>query len=193
VRDADLELVLSAEEEARVLTALEAALRPGELDRAHHQRSIEAALADPCAPPTSEELVESARLREALGQGLPAADAAGLHVLRAAFDPEPANPQQLQRALGDLGVKPRSANRVYALFGAAGLSLAVAAGLALVIGGVSTSSEPPPASQLAVPRSTTPLFSEPFATHSTSARMDRIATARTRDLRSNRFAAWGVK
>jgi hypothetical protein len=51
-------------------------------------------------------------------------------------------------------------------------------------------------SKLAMPRSTESLFSEPFAkdTHATTtARLDRIASARARDLRDNQYARWGVK
>jgi hypothetical protein len=48
-------------------------------------------------------------------------------------------------------------------------------------------------SQLAKPRSTVSLFSERFETEDTTARMDAIASARGRELRDNRYAAWGVR
>jgi hypothetical protein len=47
---------------------------------------------------------------------------------------------------------------------------------------------------LAPVRSTQPLFHEPFArAGGASDRIDRIAMARSSDLRDNRFALWGVR
>jgi hypothetical protein len=37
------------------------------------------------------------------------------------------------------------------------------------------------------------LFAERFETGETTARMDLIASARSRDLRNNRYTAWGVR
>jgi hypothetical protein len=43
-------------------------------------------------------------------------------------------------------------------------------------------------------RSTQPLFHEPFAAHGgSSARIDRIASARAADLRENMYARWDVR
>ena len=42
-------------------------------------------------------------------------------------------------------------------------------------------------------RSTQALFDQPFERGQATARADRIAVARTADLRQNRFARWGVK
>ena len=55
-------------------------------------------------------------------------------------------------------------------------------------------SSPPaerPSAGLALSRSTATLFSEHFETADTTQRVDRIASARERDLRHNRFATWG--
>jgi hypothetical protein len=43
------------------------------------------------------------------------------------------------------------------------------------------------------PRSTVDLFADGFETRTTSERMDAIASARARDLRDNRYSAWGVR
>jgi hypothetical protein len=50
------------------------------------------------------------------------------------------------------------------------------------------------APSMIVPRSTEALFGAPFPREErTSARVDRIAEARARDLRQNRYARWGVR
>ena len=91
-----------------------------------------------------------------------------------------------------------------AVVGFAG-ALALAAAVALFLRSAPPSAPPlAAAAAIAAPRvsfeplipvrSTQPLFREPFArTGGESARIDRIATARARDLRDNRFAAWRVK
>ena len=50
-----------------------------------------------------------------------------------------------------------------------------------------------PEADLAVSRSTAALFSEKFDTAETTSRVDRIVSARSRELRSNRYALWGVR
>jgi hypothetical protein len=47
--------------------------------------------------------------------------------------------------------------------------------------------------RLEVSRSTAALFSERFAPGHATERIDRIAVARERELRKNRFASWGVQ
>lgn len=86
----------------------------------------------------------------------------------------------------------RRGNVVRVTFGVVTGALALAASIVLVLtwqgshgpnGGVA----------LAKVRTTQPLFNEPFKTGETSARIDRIASARASDLRDNRFAKWGVR
>ena len=192
------EPLLTPEQHAELLNALEAAWRPAELDSATNERLIEMALEDPLAPATDEELAESARLRDALGQGAPHEAVATLAVLRAAFEPlsESLVNQAVHEALRSVpapGPK-RQGNVVFAVFGAVSAALAAAAVLLLFVGTASQSApEPSLAAGLAKPRSTAPLFSERFDTEGTTARMDAIASARSRDLRDNRFASWGVR
>jgi hydroxyacyl-ACP dehydratase HTD2-like protein with hotdog domain len=42
-------------------------------------------------------------------------------------------------------------------------------------------------------RSSAPLFHEPFTLDQTTARIDRIAAVRERELRSNLYRSWGLK
>jgi hypothetical protein len=205
----EAELPLAADEEARVFAALEAALRPSELSAEVNERLLELALEDPLAPPTDEELVESARLRDALAQGSPHEDADVLRALRASFAPqvnedETANEQALASALGSAragkqarGTAPRSRGKlIFAAFGAASAVLAAAAA-ALLFVTASRSEAPPsaasePTAALVRPHSTAPLFPDRFD-NDTTARMDLIASVRSRDLRDNRYTSWGVR
>jgi hypothetical protein len=189
-----------------LLVALEAALRPGELDTGVNERLIALALEDPFAEPSEEELAESARLRDALEQGSPHEAMATLAALRAAFaTAAPSEPrtdssiaQAVDAALGGRPAAPapakRQSNVVYVVFGAASAALAAAAVAVLFLGSASHSaSDTTLARDFAKPRSTTHLFSERFETGDTTARMDAIADARSRDLRDNRYASWGVR
>ena len=192
------ELLLPPEEEAELLLALEAALRPTELDPKVHERLLELALEDPLAPASDEELIESARLRDALAGGTPNADASLLRALAAPFVPADADNDAVERALNGVLTVPSQAapaprrNVVYAVFGAGSALLAAAAAAVLFVG--SRSAEPPAqASAYVVPHSTAPLFAERFETGDTTARVDLIASARSRDLRDNRYASWGVR
>jgi hypothetical protein len=201
VSQADEDETLPAEQEAALLAALEAALRPSELDPELNERLIELSLEDPLAPPSAEELVESERLRDALEHGGAHEDADVLRALQATFADEPRRDHDgaVERALdGALGsttqAPPKRGNVVYAVFGAAGAVLAAAAAVALFLGTLSRGNAPAAsAGALVRPHSTAPLFAERFETGDTTARMDLIASARSRDLRDNRYAAWGVR
>jgi hypothetical protein len=185
------------------LAALEAALRPGELELSAHERSIARALEDPLAPPTHEELASAELLRRALDGEDAHEDAALLEALRPSdlATAQAATARAVERALAanaDEGTRPaagtpRGPGRViFVVFGAAGALAAAAAVLLLV-----TSVPAPPSSlgqdAYARPRSTAPLFDEPFDTSATTARIDRIASSRGRELRDNRYAAWGAR
>jgi hypothetical protein len=201
------EPLLPEQQVTELLTALQAALRPAELEANVNERLIELALDDPLAPASAEELAESARLRDALDRGEPHEHTATLAALRAAFEaPVPNEPhidssvdQAVDGALHGAAAfsqqaSKRRGNVVYAVFGATSAVLAAAAVAMLFLGTASRSApEPALASELAKPRSTAPLFSERFETAQTTARMDAIASARSRDLRDNRYAAWGVR
>lgn len=199
------ESLLPPEQEDAVLSALEAALRPAELDARVNERLIEQALEDPFAEPTPEELAESARLRDALDQGTPYADASLLRALGAPFgagsDENDASQAaaharalEAMRVTSTAATQRSRANVVYGIFGAGSALLAAAAAVTLLVGAPRGSAPADvDASVYIKPHSTAPLFAGRFETGDTTARMDVIASARSRELRDNRFAAWGVR
>jgi hypothetical protein len=163
------------------------------------------------APATEDELRAAAALAAALEPGssptgLAADDASYAEALRHAFDPAPIAPARLD-ALVDGAIDaalPRQRGRLIRVaFGgsAAVLAMAAAAVLFLRLGERSESATQATVASSAVlspvltsPRSAQDLFDEPFPrTGGTSARVDRIASARERELRANRYAAWGVR
>ena len=184
------ELLLPEHERALEL-ALQAAWRPAEIDPGRHERLLELALEDPFAEPSLEEMAESDRLRRALeGDG----DHEHLELaraLRAAAHPKPP-----EKVVSPPEARPKV---IYVAFGAATALLTAAAAFAIVIGSLSTKEAPQAAGAPAAPaavstsRSSVPLFEEPFTLEGTTARMDRITTARERELRQNRYLAWGVR
>jgi hypothetical protein len=191
--------LLEPEVESELTEALHSAWAPAGLDPTVNEQLIEAALVDPFAPATEDEVRESERLRRALeGQAdHPATELCD--VLRAAADPAPLEPRSADRLASKHLGTPRS-NVVYVAFGAAAAVAALAAAVALLLSPVE---RPGPAAQrpavpakqhqLAVSRSTAPLFDSKFETGGTTARIDRIALQRGREFRDNRYAAWGLR
>jgi len=193
------EPILPPEEEAAWLAALDAALRPERLDAARAEPLLQLALEDPLAPPSTEELAESARLREALAGGAPHESGPLLQALRAPFVPATSAAPSIDRAVdGALAKSPRrqpASTVIYARFGAVSVLLAGAAAIALFVS--QPRREAPATSATAAsfvaPHSTADLFDERFETSATSRRIDLIASVRSRDLRDNRYAAWGAR
>jgi hypothetical protein len=194
---------LSLEEESRLRRLLQSAFSPQAIDPPRHERLLAAALEDPFAPPSAQEIVASEDLRRALdGEG--SGDESNLNLvlaraLSAAHAPSAAAP----RLGSPLALTPasrapvelRASGKVrYARFGAALGCLAAAAALCLAIGPRARHAPAPdlPALALAQSRSTAPLFQR-GSVEAPSARIDRIASARERDLRANRYALWGVR
>ena len=154
---------------------------------------------DELTPPTAEELEQARALREALEGNGDHPDAELCRALKAAYDPHEIDPRVhewlVKKAV--YRAQPKSHAKVVALI-ATGTVLALAASVALVIssgrwstggghGSLATAS-------LVRSRSTQPLFDAPFARHGgSSERMDRIANARSKDFRANRFERMGVK
>jgi len=186
------EASMTPAEATRWVEALLAAARPGELVPADNERLIEQALEDPLAPPSEAELASAAELRDALASGSGHPGAELLAALRAPFDSTDDDDEALSRLAPAPELRSRPPrNLVYVAFGAASLVVAAAAAQLLTVGAVSRKSAPS-AARLLEPRSTAPLFSDRFDANVT-ARVDLIASARVRDLRENRYAAWGVK
>jgi len=196
------EAALAPDAAAELGDALRAAWSPSPLDPAVERALLEAALTDPVAPSTPAEAAAAAALGDALDGRSGAhrdqdGDALALAVaLRAAFAPDPPAPAAIERALAAaLRSRPeargqRLPRRVALLgLGAAAGALALAAAVALTL----TAPGPGPGRPLPhVSRSTAALFEARFELGQTSARIDRIAVARERELRDNRFAHWGV-
>jgi len=156
---------------------------------------------DPDAPPSEAEVAAALELRRSLDQGRPGpggnADWELVEAVRAAASPTAISEARHRRILENaLSRKPRG-RVIYLAFGGVASLAAMAAALAIVVKGPER--EPVavrafPESPMAVSRSTVELFRAGIpAEGSTSDRVDRIAYARARDLRENRFARWGVR
>ncbi|MBL9111009.1 MAG: hypothetical protein JNM74_17125 [Myxococcales bacterium] len=162
---------------------------------AHDDAAANEGALDLDAPPTEDELREADALARALEGASTSDDATFLRAVRLAHAPEkyPLSDEENARiAARALGKAPsaRSGRVIRVAFGAASFALAAAAAIVLVLGGDRGSPAP---TRLAQSRSTQELFREPFAQGQASARIDRIALARSSDLRENRFARWGVR
>jgi hypothetical protein len=197
-RDAeDLVIVLDPERECALIEALRAAYAPAALDAKLNEELIEQALEDTFALASPEEARQSERLREALDGTGQHPDLDLLRALRAAAAPAPLSEERLASAAAQ-ATNRRRGNVVYIAFGVASIAAAIAAGVLLVVGpaperaelAASAASLP---AELAVSRSTVPLFNEKFDTASTTERIDKIALARKRELRENRYLAWGLR
>lgn len=202
--DDELLPLLSAEAERDLAAALRAAWQPEEIDPELNEALIALAIEDPLAPASDEEVAESERLRRALeGEGEhPYAELA--RALAAAKQPAGLAAETADRLAGEAAADPdpgpssaaRRGNVIYVAFGAAAAALALAASIALFIRPLQAPESAEVAgrlSELAVSRSTASLFHEKFETGATTERVDRIADARARELRSNRYAMWGVR
>ena len=192
--------------------SLQAAYRPAQLASDDLEAILARALGEEDAPPTRIELEGAARLRVALeGGGELEGEAALLGDLRAAHRPasiSPARNEELvARAVASAQRAPTSISRFRRALPATMATLtgvvALAAGFALLM--QTQSFAPPPtasrpaaaaaAAALILSRSTDDLFdpAEKFEVGRSSSRIDRIASARSSDLRRNRFASWGVQ
>jgi hypothetical protein len=144
---------------------------------------------DDWASASEEEKRAADALRDAIDRGVPHADLELIESIRAA-----AHPKAIARARHDAIVRRALGPRkvVYGLFGAAGAlaigaagALAIAAAAALVLWRL----EPPPAPFAFRSRSSADLFDAQFPVQGgTSDRVDRIATARRREMRNDLFA-----
>jgi hypothetical protein len=196
--DSDPDLpTLDAEEEQRLVDLLKSAFAPSELEPARHERLLQAALDDPFAAPSAEEIVESERLRRALDGDGDHVDLVLARALSAAYAPSEAPPKVIDPAALTATSKP-TAKLFYLRFGGAVAALAAAAAVLLVMSTRSAQNSPEasapelPALALVQSRSTAALFAS-ASVGPPSARIDRIASVRERDLRANRYAMWGVR
>jgi hypothetical protein len=193
--------------------SLQAAYRPSPLAEGDLDALLARALGDGDAPPTRLEGEAAARLRAELERGDLEGESALLGDLRAAHRPaalsSSRNEELIAGALASARRAPISLSRFRRALPATMAALtgvvALAAGVALLL--QTRDFAPPsamrPSSEAAAvapavlirSRSTDDLFdpAQKFETGGSSARIDRIASARSSDLRRNRFAAWGVQ
>jgi hypothetical protein len=143
-------------------------------------------------PPTEEELVESERLRRELEvKDSKHPDVELARALHHAVDPRPLDALTHRRIL-DRAVPKHS----YRWYQRTEVYIAFAAAAAVLIAFFSLRTQSAPSSSAALVQvhSTQALFKDAFPKEGdTSKRMDAIVASRTRDLRSNRYARWGVK
>jgi hypothetical protein len=179
---------LDPSEEEALSRALVAAVRPEPISDERHQVLLEGALLDPLADPSADERERAEALRAALETGAPDPEADLARALAAAFRPAAADAGALATRRAVHGALPRS--KVIAIAFAATAALSLAAGVVLVLS--PRAHEPSVEPELAESRSLSPLFAR--APHTTeSERLDRIVAVRSRELRDNRFASWGVR
>lgn len=190
---------LEPDVEEALMQALGAAWQPRELDPTVNEALIAAALEDPLAPPTEEELVASERLRRALEGDGHDADAELARALRHAGSPKPLDQvtaeRMLQKSLGQ-PARAKRGNVVYVTFGAVSAIAALAAAFLLFLRpALDQNRAGELAKDLARSRSTAALFKSPddFEATVTTTRVDRITSSREKDLRQNRYALWGVR
>ena len=193
-----------AERDALIGT-LSATQSPQSIDEERHRQIIETALNtpavrvtphsdDPFAPPTPEEQAAAARLRDSF-ESDPL-----VTLLRSAYTPSTLRPRvelgvretALARQPNRPGLQSRrlaqSAWGVFAVAAAAALWLIAKSNGMLDASQYSMQRS----NTLAVSRSTDSLFAKPFALSSHSERIDKIAQVRSRELRDNRYAIWGL-
>jgi hypothetical protein len=189
----ELEDPRSTHEDVLLARALGSAIDPKPLDDDAHRALLDRAL-EADAPATPEEIAESERLREELEDpGSKHPDVLLARSLRHAVAPraiEAATHRKiLDRILGETRAKRMQVLWVGVFAAAAAIALMV-----LPMGKQSDSGGAPDVSAgLIRVHAADDLFAEPFPEgQHTSARIDRIASARGRDLRSNHFAKWGV-
>jgi len=164
--------------------SLQAAYRPAPLADDDLEAILARALGEGDAPPTALERESAARLRVALeGGGDLDGEAALLGDLRAAHRPAALSPARneelIARALASAGRAPRPISLFRRALPVTMATLTGVVALAALIRSRSTDDLFDPAEKFEVGRS--------------SARIDRIASARSSDLRRNRFASWGVQ
>src|SRR6478735_3617069 len=130
-RDSEPEMPeLDANEELRLRELLRHAFRPTEIDPTRHERLLLAALEDPFAEASPEELVESARLREALEGQADHPDLRLARALSAAFAPrvdQPLPEPEVARATP----QKQAGQVIFYRFAAVATALALAAAVLL--------------------------------------------------------------
>jgi hypothetical protein len=177
---------------------LSLAYHPAQLSAQAQERLLSLAFEEPLAPATDVEQADARRLRRALDGASTSHDAdLAVSLACAAGKVDCDLEGVMERAASLAGLpSPRRTNVIYVAFGAAALAAAAAAALVLSMAPVdppALAAAPHTEPALVSSRSTTPLFQESFAVGKASERVDLIVAARSRELRANRFTAWGIR
>jgi hypothetical protein len=198
--------------------ALVAAYRPQSLDPNLNESLIADALEDPLREPSEDERAESERFRDALEGHAPHEDLALVEALTRSHRSTAVEGSELVQvsedalanALAKAGAVSKQSstsvtksNVVYVTFGVITAVALAAAGVMLVTFPVSVAEKQvadvaltkPGAARPALTqsRSTAAHFRSKFERNTTTERMDIIASIRTRELRENRYAQWGIR
>lgn len=198
-----LEEPLDPEQAGVLLEALALAARPEPITVERHEAIVRATVLaaadeqdDPFRTPTEQERRDAELLARALEGSAKHTDAdlarsLGLAFGRRGDDDARAATRTAERTLSSRGFgTSRRRNVLVVAFGIASGALAIAASALLVLR--SAPVEDARAPDLVLSRSLAPLFAPEAAPLEPSARLDRIAEARARDFRNNRYAAWGL-
>jgi hypothetical protein len=181
---------------ADLARAAKAADAGGELAPAELDAIVLAALAgEPAA--SEEEAAAAEELRAGLEDASRVNEGADFaRALRAAWAPREIGRVEHARIVeGAIAPKKQeSGGRVIRVaFGAVATITALAASVWIFVSVQSPEVQRGATAELAKARSTQPLFDEPFKAGSSTARIDKIAVARSTDFRENRFKRWGVR
>ena len=196
---------IDAHERDALFDALSAAYVPQTLDQNRHRQIIDRALGlathqdaagsvDPLALPSAEELAAAAKLRDNFDSNQLVLSLRSAHLPRPPRSNVETTLRQsaIEKKTQPVGPRPRRLTRpMWGLFAAA-----AAAALWFVAQSNSIVQQArysrPTTETLVLSRSTESLFAKPFAQSTNSERIDKIALVRSRELRNNRYAIWGL-
>lgn len=191
-QDGDTQLI-DADERDALVAAITAANSPKPLDPRRHEQLLDVVLGrqgDPLASPGQQELVRAATV---MSDPLVA-------TLQAAYAPLELSPE-VENIVRDSAIgrphpavqrlRPRLAATLWGVLSIAAIAVIWITTSRGRIDGLRPNHR---AEINFMPaRSTGSMFAEPFANSTASERIDRIAQARQRDLRENRYLLWGLR
>lgn len=196
----ELENPATTHEAALLAAALKRALEPKSLSEDEHRALLDRALRDVDAPASDDEIERGERLRDELDDpGSTHPDVQLARALRLAVQPRALEAATHRKILDHALGEPR-ARRMRVTWTTIFVAAAAAAAIAVIklprvnVGSpTATWSAANAGMDMIKVHSVDDLFGEPFPKDQPpSARIDRLAEARARDLRANRFAKWGV-
>ena len=196
---------IDAHERDALFSALNAAYLPQPLDRSRHRQIIDRALGlatqqaaldwvDPLAPASPEDLAAAAELRDNFDSNQLVISLRSAHIPSAPLSDVETTLRQVAIENKPRHVAPllrRLTRPAWGIFAAA--ATAALWFIAQSNGIVQDARYSRPKNDtLVLSRSTESLFAKPFAQSTNSERIDKIALVRSRELRNNRYAIWGL-